>query len=694
MGTTQDYSSLIGQLASAITIAEVTDSGELKSIQDVLEKIRESIDSTANISPDLVNQAGHLTLKASETLGTIINNSCSDAKSSLESVTKCVCELQHLIETGLAGSESNTPAPQSQETMISGDDVALVQDFITESREHIENAEAGLLKLENDASDTEAINLIFRAFHTIKGMAGFLNLKEIQSLSHSAENLLDKARKGTLVLQGQSMDAVFASLDALKKMVSGLKESIDSGKPVHSHPNLDSLLSELACCSEGKQAEKQNVKPAVSDVIQPMDQDTAETVNSQQPHLDVSQVSTSPANAAAAAKPCAAAAEDKVKVSLARLDTLVNMVGELVIAQSMVGQQVLGQFPPEHNLSRKVSHQGKIIRELQELSMTLRMVPIHGIFQKMARLVRDLSHKANKNVIFETSGEETEIDRNIVDSLSDPLVHMIRNSVDHGIEDTQSRRTAGKGETGKVTLKAFHKGGNIVIELTDDGRGLNKDKILKKAIDAGLVSHGQELSDQEIFKLIFHAGLSTAEKVTDISGRGVGMDVVRKNIESLRGKIEIVSEVGKGTTFSIKLPLTLAIIDGQLVRVGKQTYIIPILSIEHSLRPSESQLSTVQGRGEIVNIRGELLPLVRMHNLFKVSNAIEEATKASLVIIEGDSRKCALMVDELLGQQQVVIKNLGEGIGNLKGISGAAIMGDGNISLILDTPGIMQLAWS
>jgi len=489
------------------------------------------------------------------------------------------------------------------------------------------------------------------------------------------------------------MDAVFGSLDALKKMVSRLKESIDSGKPVPSHPNLASLLSELALCNDGKQVEKLNT-PAVSEFTLPINKDTAGIADAQQPQSDFSQqISTAPANTAVAAKPCATA-DDKVKVSLARLDMLVNMIGELVIAQSMVGQQVLGQFPPEHNLSRKVSHQGKITRELQELSMTLRMVPIHGIFQKMARLVRDLSHKANKNIIFETSGEETEIDRNIVDSLSDPLVHMIRNSVDHGIEDAQSRRNAGKTETGKVTLKAFHKGGNIVIELTDNGRGLNKDKILKKAIDAGLVSHGQELSDQEIFKLIFHAGLSTAEKITDISGRGVGMDVVRKNIESLRGKIEIVSEIEKGTTFSIKLPLTLAIIDGQLVRVGKETYIIPILSIEHSLRPSASQLSTVQGRGELVNIRGELLPVVRAHNLFKVSNAIEEATKASLVIVEGDSRKCALMVDELLGQQQVVIKSLGEGIGNLKGISGAAIMGDGNISLILDTPGIMQLAWS
>ena len=693
METTQEYSSLIGQLASAITIAEATDSAELKSIQNILEKIRESIDSSANISPDLVSQAGHLTLTASETLGTIINNSCSDAKSSLESVTKYVCDLQQLIETGLANSEASASIPQSQELIISGDDVSLVQDFITESREHIENAEAGLLKLENDAADTEAINLIFRAFHTIKGMAGFLNLKEIQSLSHSAENLLDKARKGTLVLQGRSMDAVFGSLDALKKMVSGLKESIDSGKPVPNHPNLASLLSELALCNDGKQVEKLNT-PAVSEFTLPINKDTAGIADAQQPQSDFSQqISTAPANTAVAAKPCATA-DDKVKVSLARLDMLVNMIGELVIAQSMVGQQVLGQFPPEHNLSRKVSHQGKITRELQELSMTLRMVPIHGIFQKMARLVRDLSHKANKNIIFETSGEETEIDRNIVDSLSDPLVHMIRNSVDHGIEDAQSRRNAGKTETGKVTLKAFHKGGNIVIELTDNGRGLNKDKILKKAIDAGLVSHGQELSDQEIFKLIFHAGLSTAEKITDISGRGVGMDVVRKNIESLRGKIEIVSEIEKGTTFSIKLPLTLAIIDGQLVRVGKETYIIPILSIEHSLRPSASQLSTVQGRGELVNIRGELLPVVRAHNLFKVSNAIEEATKASLVIVEGDSRKCALMVDELLGQQQVVIKSLGEGIGNLKGISGAAIMGDGNISLILDTPGIMQLAWS
>jgi two-component system, chemotaxis family, sensor kinase CheA len=359
----------------------------------------------------------------------------------------------------------------------------------------------------------------------------------------------------------------------------------------------------------------------------------------------------------------------------------------------MVNQQTRATFAPEHDMVRKIAHQGKIIRELQELSMSLRMVPIGGLFKKMARLVRDLSHKAQKDINFVTSGEETELDRNIVDMLSDPLVHMIRNCVDHGIEPAAQRKEAGKNAQGMVGLQAFHQSGSIVIQIIDDGKGLDREKILKKAIASGLVQQGQELSQQEIFKLIFHAGLSTAEKITDISGRGVGMDVVRKNIEMLRGKIDISSVAGKGTTFSISLPLTLAIIEGQLVRVGNHRYIIPIVSIEHSLRPTEKQISTVQGKGEVANVQGRLLPVVRLYKLFRVTPSNDDPTKCSLVVIEGDGKKCCLLVDELLGQQQVVIKSLGEGIGTVQGISGGAIMGDGNVSLILDTTSLMHLAW-
>jgi len=266
--------------------------------------------------------------------------------------------------------------------------------------------------------------------------------------------------------------------------------------------------------------------------------------------------------------------DEKIKVSTARLDNLINMTGELVIAQLMVSEQVNARTSTDHTLNRKIGHQGKIIRELQELSMSMRMVPIASVFHKMARLVRDLSQKAGKNINFVTSGEETELDRSIVDKIADPLVHMVRNSTDHGVESAEDRVKAGKNPAGRIELRAFHQAGNIVIEIEDDGKGLDKDRVLKKAIDNGIVDPGQDLTDEEIFKLVFHAGLSTAQKITSVSGRGVGMDVVKKNIEALHGKIDISSTPGKGTTFTIRLPLTLAIIDGQIVTIGKGRYIL------------------------------------------------------------------------------------------------------------------------
>jgi two-component system, chemotaxis family, sensor kinase CheA len=386
------------------------------------------------------------------------------------------------------------------------------------------------------------------------------------------------------------------------------------------------------------------------------------------------------------------ASDEKIKVSTTRLDNLINSTGELVIAQLMVSEEISRTSATDHEMARKVAHQGKIVRELQELSMSMRMVPVQGVFQKMARLARDLSRKANKPVDFVTLGEETELDRTVVDKIADPLIHMVRNSVDHGIEPSDVRVKAGKKATGRVELRAFHQAGNIVIEIEDDGKGLDKERILKKAVDNGVVEAGQELADEEIFKLVFHPGLSTAEKITSVSGRGVGMDVVKKNIESLRGKIDISSTPGKGTVFTIRLPLTLAVIDGQIVCIGEHRYIIPINSIVRSLRPTSQQISSVQGRGEMVLERGELMPLVRLYSLFGVAPATEDPTKALVVVVEEDGKRCCLLVDDLLAQQQVVIKSLGEALGVVRGVSGGAIMGDGKVSLILDVPGLVKLA--
>ena len=682
---------LIEQAASAINMLSPADMSELDGLQAIFEQIDRSVAEIKECPAQLLEQARGKTSGAVDAIHKILQQEVTDTAASIEVISAAVCTLQSLIEQITNAGTELAPKPPEQKpapnpepsapqktTAISEEDVPLVLDFIAEAAEHLESAEAGLLALETKPGDKEVINQIFRGFHTIKGMAGFLNLADIGSLAHSAENLLDLVRKDKLVLTEEITNVIFESIDMLKKMIAGLKEAVETGKAVPVQEKLPVLLTKLKNCADGQPT---TVLPDM-----PLDQKKDEKLDAILAPKDETETKDT------AAKTQTHSSDDKIKVSTARLDNLINMVGELVIAQLMVAEETNTALASEYGLCRKVAHQGKIIRELQELSMSMRMVPIGGVFQKMTRLVRDLSHKAGKEINFLTAGDETELDRSIVDKISDPLVHMIRNSVDHGIESSEDRVKAGKNPIGRINLRAFHQAGNIVIEIEDDGKGLDKERILKKAVDMGVVSADEKLSDEEIFRLIFHAGLSTAQKVTSISGRGVGMDVVRKNIELLRGRVDISSSLGKGTTFTIRLPLTLAIIDGQIVSIGSERYIVPITSIICSIKPTAEQISSVQKRGEMVTIRGALLPMVRLYKLFGVVSATENPTDALLVIVEEDNKKCCLLVDKLLGQQQVVIKSLGEGLGMVKGVSGGAIMGDGRVSLILDVPGLIKLS--
>jgi two-component system, chemotaxis family, sensor kinase CheA len=320
--------------------------------------------------------------------------------------------------------------------------------------------------------------------------------------------------------------------------------------------------------------------------------------------------------------------------------------------------------------------------------MSMRMVTVARLFQKMARLVRDLSRKSGKLIEFETVGEETELDRNIVEELADPLMHMVRNAVDHGIETAEERLKTGKEAAARVRLKASHQSGQILIEVSDDGRGLDTERILRKAKDKGLLPEDAQPPESEIFNLIFQPGFSTAKSVTDVSGRGVGMDVVRKHIQKLRGRVEIQSMQGQGTKFLIKLPLTLAIIDGLVVGVGGERYIVPIYAVREMLRPVEEQITTVESRGEAVMVREHLLPLVRLHSLFGVTPRSTEPWESLLIVAEAEDKLFCVMVDELIGKQEVVIKSLGETFGNVPGIAGGAILGDGRVGLILDVTGL------
>ena len=382
---------------------------------------------------------------------------------------------------------------------------------------------------------------------------------------------------------------------------------------------------------------------------------------------------------------------ETVKVDLERVDSLVEMIGELVIVESMVvhAPEITELTAPR--VRNYLSQLGKITRDLQDVGMRMRMVPVRGVFQKMARMVRDLSHKSGKDVRLVVNGEGTEMDRSMVEQINDPLVHMIRNSVDHGIGSAEERIAAGKPKTGSVTLSAYHEGGNIIIEVRDDGRGLNREKILAKAIKNGLVSETDQLTDQEILNLIWAPGFSTAEEVTEVSGRGVGMDVVKRNIESMRGRITTQSTPGEGTVFKIMLPLTLAIIDGMLVACGEERYIIPTLSIVESVKPVPSMLNSFTGKHEMINLRGEILPLLRVDRLFGLKGAAQELGEGLVVVVESVGRKVGLFIDDVLTQQQVVIKSLGTGLGRTPYVSGAAILSDGVVGLIMNVEEICAL---
>ncbi|NBW85949.1 MAG: chemotaxis protein CheA, partial [Planctomycetia bacterium] len=380
-----------------------------------------------------------------------------------------------------------------------------------------------------------------------------------------------------------------------------------------------------------------------------------------------------------------------VRVDTVKLDSLIDLVGELVIAQSMVVQNTAVNAPADSHLSRTLGQLRGITSDLQRTAMSLRMVPIRSTFQKMSRLVRDLAIQQGKDIRLVLHGEDTELDRTLVEELNDPLIHMIRNSADHGIEPAAARTAEGKPAHGTITLRAFHQGGFIVIQISDDGRGLAPDRIRAKAVERGLIRADDNLDEESIFELIFAPGFSTAEQVTDLSGRGVGMDVVRRNIEKMRGKIEIRSEAGRGTTFTISMPLTLAIIEGLLVGVGEQRYIVPTLAVRESFRPLPGMVSTVQGRGEVVSVRGKLTPMLRLGAHLNTEARAQDPTQGIVVVVESGQDCRCLFVDELIGKQEVVIKSLGDMFRNQTEFAGAAILGDGRVGLILDVNSLVKM---
>lgn len=380
-----------------------------------------------------------------------------------------------------------------------------------------------------------------------------------------------------------------------------------------------------------------------------------------------------------------------IRVATEKVDRLIDLVGELVITQSMISE-VVRDFSVDKitRLVEAVAEMERNARELQERVMAVRMMPVGSVFSRFPRLVRDLARSFGKSIALRTSGEDTELDKSVVERIGDPLTHLVRNAADHGIELPEARRAAGKAEEGTITLRAYHSGGSVVVEVSDDGRGLDLARIRAKAVAVGLVTPDAVLSDDQVRALVFEPGFSTAERVTDVSGRGVGMDVVKRNIEELNGSVSVHGEPGRGACFRIRLPLTLAILDGLLMSVGDEVYILPLTAIVESLRPPRESLRTVLGRGEVVALRGEFVPLLRLHAVFGTTTRITDPTEGLVVIVEHDGRRLGILVDEILGQAQVVIKTLEQNFRKIEGVMGATIMGDGRVALILDVPGLSR----
>ncbi len=579
-----------------------------------------------------------------------------------------------------------------------GENRELLTEFYAETVDHLQQIEAALLALDQQSDNPEALNSIFRSFHTIKGNAGFLGLVPMHTLAHEVESLLDLARNNKLRLTAPIITEILRSRDALQALTQQVAAALEKGL----------LPDQVIPVAYLIQAVKHLAEPSGEPLAVPAPASVAPAFNFAEVSAANDDAELAPIvplpvaaaptpmvavkKAAAATTGAKASGSATVRVNTEKLDSLMDVVGELVIVQSQLVESARQTGGTSATLQRNVAQLARITKELQSTAMSLRMIPIKPTFQKMERLARDLARDFGKRVAFITSGEDTELDRTVVEEIGDPLVHMVRNALDHGLESSAARLAAGKSETGELHLRAFHQGSNIVIELQDDGRGIDPDNIYRKAVEKGVIPAGAQLTRDEILALIFAPGFSTAEKVTAVSGRGVGMDVVKRNIEKLRGKIEISSEVGRGSIFKIKLPLTMAIIDGLVVRVGEDRFILPSTSVQMALRPAREAISTVHGHGEVLDLRGRFVPIHRLHRRFGINGDAANPWDGIVVIVETSGKVSALLVDEMVSKQEVVIKNLGAFMQNLPGVAGGAILGDGNIALILDPGSLLNAA--
>ncbi|MBT0879049.1 response regulator [Campylobacter sp. 2018MI01] len=637
----------------------------------------------------------------------------------------------------------------------------ILEDFLVEAFELIEQIDHDLVELESNPEDLELLNRIFRVAHTVKGSSSFLNFDVLTKLTHHMEDVLNKARHGELLITPDIMDVVLESIDMMKDLLHCIK---DNGNDTAINMDISSICSRLTAISEGKilsevKAEPKSLDEKIEELIE-------KDSNSNEEEVDVNSLSADEVEAeierllkqrkaedkarreekkqqeavvetkkvekvvetpiekpvekiserasekqdtkeARNAKQAPVAAdkgnssnmEQTIRVEVKRLDNLMNLIGELVLGKNRllkIYDDVEERYEGEkfiEELNQVVNQLSVVTTDIQLAVMKTRMQPIAKVFNKFPRVVRDLSRDLGKQIELELEGEETELDKSIVEEIGDPIMHMIRNSCDHGVESAEDRIAAGKPERGTVQLKAYNEGNHIVIEIADDGKGLNAEVLKTKGIEKGIISEREadNMSDKEAYGLIFKPGFSTAKQVTNVSGRGVGMDVVKTNIDKLNGIIEVDSELGKGTVIKLKIPLTLAIIQSLLVKTQEEFYAIPLASVLETVRVAIDDIYTIEGKN-VLRLRDEVLSLVRLSDLFGVKQVLENSEQAYVVVVGAAASKLGIIVDTLIGQEEVVIKSMGYYLQNITGIAGSTIRGDGNVTLIVDVGAMMDMA--
>ncbi|MBC2595002.1 chemotaxis protein CheA [Ruficoccus amylovorans] len=576
------------------------------------------------------------------------------------------------------------PAPDAQEADWLGPHLEenrdILEEFFAEAQEHLDQIESALLTLEKAAEDREAISALFRSFHTIKGVAGFLDLFPIQGLAHQVETVLDLLRSDYIAFTPALASLVLESRDRLEGLLAALAEFMASGRRPSSEIPVEDLINRAKAIADETGTDDVS-DPADASQMLPFPMPGSLPASAPEESADAVQ---NVAVESLLKKSSGAAQNVFIRINADKLDSIVDAVGELVIVESQLRESLDRSGIPSAFIERSLGQLGRVTRELQRTGLSLRMVPLRGLFQKMQRLVRDLAVKNGKQVELECIGEDAEMDRNVVEEINDPLVHMIRNAIDHGVEMPEARIKAGKHAGGKICLSARYHGDSIVIELKDDGRGVDTDRVLQKAIERELARPGVQYSEREILDFLFEPGFSTAENITELSGRGVGMDVLRKNITKLRGTIDVSTLRGKGTTVRINLPLTLAIIDGLLLRVEEERYVLPIGSVLLTVKPKAEDIFSIAGQGRLLKHHGTLYPLVDLATYFQIRTARKSLTEGVVILVESDGFKFGLVADELMHKQEIVIKKLVGCFANPDGVSGGAVLGDGSVALVID----------